>query len=194
GRDREAEAGAHARAVGLDRRVDELAEVGELDDRRQQLLDPAVLQAEERPAEQDVLDAGEIDVEARAEAEQARDLAADVHDALVRAHDPRQDLEERALAGAVRPDDPQRLAVAQLERDMLERPEPLGRLAQHEVRDRGSDRRLAGEPEVVPDAQVLGLDGIWHRGRHRTFANSGSTRLKNVIAMARSARLATSRI
>ena len=51
-----------------------------------------------------------------AEAEQAGDLAADVDRALGRAHDPRQDLEQRALAGAVRPDDGERLAVAQLER------------------------------------------------------------------------------
>ena len=54
-RDREPEPGAHARRVGLDRRVDELAEVGVGDDVGEQLADDLVVEAEERTGEQDVL-------------------------------------------------------------------------------------------------------------------------------------------
>ena len=55
GRDGEAEPRAHARRIGLERRVDELAELGVLDDRRQELAGHRVVEAEERPAEQDVV-------------------------------------------------------------------------------------------------------------------------------------------
>ncbi len=70
-----------------------------------------MVHAHERAGEQDVLAAGQLLVEAGAEREQARDLAVDVDGPLGRRDDPGQDLEERALAGAVRSDDRQRLAV-----------------------------------------------------------------------------------
>ena len=99
----EAEAGAHARRVGLDRRVDELADVGELDDaRRAARAIVAVLDAEEGAGQQDVLAAGQLLVEAGAQGQQARDLAVHVDDALGRRDDPGQDLEQGALAGPVR--------------------------------------------------------------------------------------------
>ena len=101
-RDREPEARAHARRVGLDRRIDELAEVRVLDDRRQELADEPVVEAHERAGEQDVLAPAQVLVEPRAERQQARDVAVDLDRALRRQDDPGQDLEERRLAGAVR--------------------------------------------------------------------------------------------
>src|SRR6185369_5203453 len=131
--------------------------------------------------------------EAGTETEQARDLAAHDDGTLGRPHDPGQDLEQRALAGPVRPDDAERLAVAELDRDVTQRPEALRRSTQHEVRDGRADRRLPVEPEVVPDPEVDRLDGVLVAGAHSTFANSGSTRLKNVMHSASNTMLARSR-
>ena len=78
GRDREPEPRAHARRVRLDRRIDELAEVRVLDDRRQQLAHEPVVEAHERAGQQDVLAAAQVLVEARAERQQARDVAVDL--------------------------------------------------------------------------------------------------------------------
>ena len=71
GRDREAEPCAHARRVGLDRRVDELAEIGVRDDRRHQFAHDLVVEAKEGAGEQDVVAPGQILVEARAQRQQA---------------------------------------------------------------------------------------------------------------------------
>ena len=73
--------------------------------------DDVVVEAQERASEQDVLAAGQLLVEAGAEGQQAGDMAADVDRALRRPDDPGEDLEQRALAGAVGPDDRERLAV-----------------------------------------------------------------------------------
>ena len=48
---------------------------------RQPLLDDRVVDAHERPGEEDVLAAGQLLVEAGAEGQQARDVAADLDDA-----------------------------------------------------------------------------------------------------------------
>ena len=94
-------------------------------------------------------------VEAGAERQQARDVADDVDGALVRLDDPGEDLEQRALAGAVRPDDGEALAVDDPERDVAEGPE-VGRalVPLQEVLERVADRRLAGQAEVVADAEA----------------------------------------
>ena len=95
---------------------------------------------EERAGQPDVLAAREVLVEAGAEGEQARHLPDDLDLALVRLDDPGQDLEERALAGAVRPDDREALAVDDAEGDVTQRPEvgrPFGALQQVAERARG---------------------------------------------------------
>ena len=77
GGDGEAQAHVHARAVGLDRALDELAELGEVDDRREALLDLRLAHAQDRAVQADVLAPGELGVEARAELEQRSDPALD---------------------------------------------------------------------------------------------------------------------
>ena len=192
-RDREPEAGPHARRVGLDRRVDELADVGEVDDAGQPLLHRLVGHAEERAGEADVVAARQVGVEAGTERQQARHVADDVDGALVRLDDPGEDLEQRALAGAVRADDREALAVDEPERDVAEGPE-VGRSVAplQEVPERAADRRLAGQAEVVADAEARGRRSRSPASRrrscglaHRTFANDGSTRLKNRVASTR---------
>ena len=85
GRDGEAEARPHPRRVGPQRRVDELAELRVLDDRRQQLAGHRVVEAEERAAEQDVVAPGQLLVEAGPEGQQAGHVAEDVDRSLRRA-------------------------------------------------------------------------------------------------------------
>ena len=76
-RHREAEPHVHARRVGLDRRVDEVLQLGELDDLVEALLDLALRQAEHDAVDEDVLAAGDLGVEAGAELDQRRDAAVD---------------------------------------------------------------------------------------------------------------------
>ena len=110
---------------------------------------------------------GELDVEAGAQRQQAGHVALDVDHPLRRPDDPGQDLEQRALAGPVRTDDGQRLAVDDAERDVAQRPERLAALAREELAERPLDRVLAAEPKAVLDAEVLGHDGVAGRGDRR---------------------------
>ena len=70
-RDRESEPHVHAGRVGLDRRVDELRELGELDDLVEALLDLALRQAEHDAVDEDVLAAGDLRMKARRRARSA---------------------------------------------------------------------------------------------------------------------------
>src|SRR6185312_17296751 len=104
--------------------------------------------------------------------------------------DPGQRLEQRALAGAVRSDDCEAVAVLDAEGHVPECPEvgrPIGPAA--EVLERVAERRLAREPEAVLDAQPVDVDRVRGGGRlfahHSTFANDGSSRLKKTTAIPR---------
>ncbi len=67
--DGEAEPDEHPARVGLDRRLDEVAELGERDDVRGHRLDLRAVEPVERADHQDVLPAREVAAEARAELE-----------------------------------------------------------------------------------------------------------------------------
>src|SRR5690606_41240939 len=94
--------------------------------------------AEDRAVEVDVLLARELGVEPRADLQERPDAAVELDAPASRGGDAREDLEERRLAGAVAPDDPERLAVRHLERHVVDggdeplllpaaRPDPLAR-------------------------------------------------------------------
>ena len=76
-RDGEPEPHVHAGRVGLHRRVDELLQLGELDDLVEALLDLALGEAEHDAVDEDVLAAGDLRVEPGAELDQRRDAAVD---------------------------------------------------------------------------------------------------------------------
>src|SRR3990170_2172165 len=99
GRDAESQPGVHPGAVRLDRGVDELAKVGEVDDPGHSRDHVGVGDAHEGAGQEDVVAAAELGIEARAEGQQARDPTVDLDRALVRQEDPGEDLEEGALAG-----------------------------------------------------------------------------------------------
>ena len=122
---REPEAHIHAGRVVLDRGVHEVAEAGELDDRVVVALHLAQPKAEQRAVELDVLAAGVLGLEARAELQERGDPPGDLDLAAVGSEDAGQHLEQGALARAVVPDHAHELALLDLEADVLERPEVL---------------------------------------------------------------------
>src|SRR6478609_8249215 len=73
---------------------------------------------------------------------------------------------------------------------MAQGPELLVPPAAEHLAHRPPDRRLAGEAQVVLDAEVLHVDGVFAVGleilrgqaaAHRTFAKLGSRRLKTIV-------------
>ena len=125
--DREAQPHPHAARVALDRRVHELRDVGELDDALHRRIDFPLLHAEDRAVQIDVLATRELIMESRSHLEQGTDPSSNIHPTRGRVGDPRQDLEERALASAVATDDPEDLAALDLERHTVKCPFEAGR-------------------------------------------------------------------
>ena len=124
-RDGEREPHVHPARVALDGRVHEALDPGELDDLVEALRDLAALHAEDRAVQVDVLAPGELRMEAGADLEQAPDAPADLDAPARRRGDAREHLQQRRLAGAVAADDPEHLALLDLERHVAERPDLL---------------------------------------------------------------------
>ena len=152
GGDREGQPHVHPARVALHRHVDEVADLGEGDDRLELGSDLRAAHPEDRAVEEDVLAARELLVEARADLEQRAEAARDPGVARGRGHDPRQDLEQRALARAVEPDDPDRLAAGDLEAHVPQRPEARG-----PVRRPARSRHEAAPALAERIAQGIGL-------------------------------------
>lgn len=118
---REGQAQGHAGTVGLDRLVDELADVGELDDAAHAFAHLRRAQAQDGGIDAHVLAAGQLWIEAGPELQQGRDPAIDAHVARGRLEYARHDLQQRALAAAVMADDAQGFAAPQRKTDRLQR-------------------------------------------------------------------------
>src|SRR4029079_5434248 len=99
--DGEAEAHVHARRVRFHRRVDELAELGEVDDLVEALLNLPLGQAEHDAVDEHVLAAGDLGVEAGAELDERRNSPGDADRSAGRLGDAGDELQRGALAGAV---------------------------------------------------------------------------------------------
>jgi hypothetical protein len=119
---------------------------------------------EDRPVEEDVLPAGQLGVETRAELDQGDHLAADQDAPAGRPGDLGQQLEDGRLAGPVGADDPEAAALLQLEGDVLERPvaRSLGALADQSPGQVGERR---GEVALPPDPVDL-RDPLEANGEH----------------------------
>ena len=135
----------HARAVALDRRVDELLDLREGDDLVELPVDLLLLHAEDGPVEEGILAARQFAVEAHADLEQRADAAAHLDAALAGLGHAREDLEQRALARPVATDDADNIALRDLEGDIVERLEhgQLFGLAALQRRGGARDDRLA---------------------------------------------------
>ena len=88
-----------------------------------QRVHPSLGHAVDRAAEIHVLPTGELGMEAGADLEEGADPAARPAHTRGRLGDPADDLEQRALPGAVATDDSERLAFPDDEVDVAERPD-----------------------------------------------------------------------
>jgi hypothetical protein len=113
----------------LDRRIEELLDLGEDDDLVEFAFDLDAAHAEDRAVQEDVFATGQFGMKSGANLEQAGHTASKCHPPSRRFGDAAQDLEQRAFARAVAADNSQDLALLDLETDILERPEFLDLVA-----------------------------------------------------------------
>src|SRR5580700_1171635 len=114
------QADVHPRGIAFDWRIEKPLDLGESDDLIE--LTPYLRAAhpEDRAVEKDILAPGQFGMKAGADLEQAGDPAAQGDAPLGRLGYAGQDLEQRALAGAVPANDAEDLALAHLEVNILE--------------------------------------------------------------------------
>ena len=124
-----------------------------------------------------VLPPGEFGIEAEPEFQNGADAAADMRRAFGRPHRSGDQLQKRALAGAVLPDEAERLSGREGKRDVLDRPEFLG----------GFDRCPEPTRKPFEAACIICIafrqvtDGKHGHG-YNTSMSSGLARRKNTIA------------
>src|SRR6266508_3721641 len=135
--DCEPEPDVHPARVALRGRVEEHADLRELDDLVEAAVDLGATHTQDRSAQVDVLPPGELRMEPRANLEQRAESARDPYAAGCRLGDSRKDLEQRALARPVPADDPHDLAGLDIEGDVSEGPDRRLLL-----------RRIAGAPRM----------------------------------------------
>ena len=176
--DREAQPRVHARGVVRDRRVHELADVGELDDGVELALGLGLAHPEDRPVEEEVLAPGQLRVETGPGGDQPGDPAAGADRALVGPHHAVDQLEQGALARPVQPHQADGLTLLDVEGDVVDGKELL---LQRQSSHRGDGHLLEGA--VVLHREHL--RHVAHLDRNRHHIRSGnlfSTREKNFCA------------
>src|SRR5206468_3675850 len=107
GRHGEPEARHHTRRVGPERRVDEVADLGEVDDLLELREDLALAVAEQRAVQEDVLAASQLRMKASPKLQQRRHPATHPDPPARRLEYASYDAQEGALAGPVAADDPE---------------------------------------------------------------------------------------
>jgi hypothetical protein len=150
----------------LDRRVQERGDAGEVRDAVEAGGNLAAAHAEDGAAEEDVLTAGQLRMEPGADLDHGGDLPGEGDRALGGCGDPPEQLEQRALSGAVPPDDADGFAAADLEGDVAKSPELLvGGTAAEEA---GETRRAAAArtPDVIALGHLLAPDVDRAHGGH----------------------------
>jgi hypothetical protein len=175
-RNSEAEPHVHPGRIGLDGRVDEVRELGEVDDFVEALLDLSAGESQHDAVDEDVLAPGNLWMKPRAEFDECRNPAVDPNGAAGRLGDARDDLEGRALAGSVPADDTERLALQHGTRHVLEREERLGwlKIAQEAALQERALQR--GEVPAAVPAVDLGDMNELDRRRHTVSANESRSR------------------
>ena len=188
--DREAEADFHPARVALHRRVEEAFDVGEGDDLVEAAVDLVLSHAEDRAGQEDVLAPRQLGMEPGAYVEERTDASGYLRPALRRFRDPRQDLEDRRLTRTVDADHADRLALSDLERDILQGPEPPPlslsctcsgppHRGRRRVRNALPDRAVAViAAEAITLRDSLGLDDRRRHFAQMTSAKRSSLRRK----------------
>src|SRR5262249_52701067 len=147
----------HPRREVLDRRLHEIGELTEFDDRVVVPVDLAPAESEQSPIQVHVLAPAVLGMEARTKFQQRRDTAADLNPAEVRPQNPGQHLEQRALARSVGPDNAEELASWHVEADIAERPQVLP-LTAAALSDDLLERLMATPVNTVPLGESLNPD------------------------------------
>src|SRR5258708_4882482 len=101
GCDGEREPNVHAAGIALDRRIEELLDLGEIDDLVELLVDFVPAHAQDGAVEKDILAASKFWMKAGADFEEAADAAAQVDGSTGGLGDARQNLEQRRFTGPV---------------------------------------------------------------------------------------------
>jgi hypothetical protein len=181
GRDGEGETKVHAGGVALDRCVYEPLDSSEFDDVVEAVCHRPAAHAEDGAVEKEVLASGELRVKPGADLEEGGDASPGPSDARRGFRDPSEDLEQRALARPVAPDDPEGMSFLDREADVTQRPDLLRPPAPPEPAQRGGGSlpqtcRGLVFTEAVALAHLVDLDGV--ANRHITSANRRSVRWK----------------
>ena len=127
----------------LDRRIDKFFHFSKVNDLIELLANFALRHSENCAVEVNVLPPGELRVEARSDLEQARDTPTQQDAPFCRLGDAAQDLQQRALSGAVATDDTENLALFDLEAHIPKRPKFLDFIALHHLPTTNDIGRLA---------------------------------------------------
>ena len=164
----------HARREVLELLLGEVLELCEGEDLVDLVAQLRARETEHRAAEKDVLARGELRIEADAELEERRELAVDDRGPAARLVDPAEDLQQRALAAAVRACDAEELTLGYVERDVAQRVEVAVPGRAPPVRDAVLQRRALVEREAETLAEMRDFDDRIHSAS----ANFGVSRLK----------------
>src|SRR3954447_16222752 len=115
----------HSARIALQRRIHVAVDPGEVSDCLHLVSDRLSVQSENGLEMLDVLAAGELGMEPRADLEQGGQPSPDIDLAGVLHCDPCDELRERRLAGAVCPDDPEELPTLHVEAHVGQGPEAI---------------------------------------------------------------------
>ena len=179
GRNGKGQPHVHAGRVRLDGPIDELADVGKGFDIGKAPGDFLSVDAQDGAIEIDVLASGELGVEARAQLQQRGHAATNVDLASGGRERAAQDLQQRALAGAVTADDADGLAPAHGEVQPLQRPEFAEVLrwgAPHQTGQTAHQQLLEQVARAVVELEALGQarDADGHVAVQRGLGRHGS--------------------
>src|SRR6266850_603889 len=123
--DREGEPDVHATRVVLHRRVGEFLDLGKGQDLVELVVELGLAHAEQGTAQIRVLSPGQLRVETSSDFEEGADATVKLRASFRGIRDPGENLEQRALARAVGPDDADYLPASDLERGVPQGPDVI---------------------------------------------------------------------
>ena len=120
---RERQAHVHTAAVTLDRRIQELLDLGKSDNFIELPLDLRSRHAQNRPVQKNIFSAGEFGMKAGPDFQQTRYAATNADTALCWFRDPAENFQEGGLATAVAPNNAHNIALVNFKIDVAQRPD-----------------------------------------------------------------------
>ena len=116
------QANVHTRGISLDWSVEKVLDLGEVDDLIEFLRDLSASHPQDRAIEKDVLAPRELMVKPCTDFEQASCPSIDAKSPFSRNRDPAEKFKERTLPGSVLPDNPNNLALVDVQGHIPECP------------------------------------------------------------------------